>query len=152
MHSRLSFTFHRSPVPSSQLRALRVVALIKKQNPVYADVLCGNPKHDDVREVVQDVRNQVHYIDAASTHSEHARSKTWRRFYVDNFDRMYLDALLASSRKALFCVEENELNSAAKMLYQLRFARNQSPERVHLFEQGVQAIARCIVYVIHWRS
>jgi hypothetical protein len=144
--------FHRSPVPSSQLRALHVLALIKKQNPVYADILCDNPKHGDVREVVQDVRDQVHYIDAASMHSEQARSRVWRNFYVDKFNRRDLDALLASSRKALFCVEENELNGAAKTLYHLRFARTQSQERAYHFEQGVQTLARCIVYVIYLRS
>ena len=44
----------------------------------------------------------------------------WKSKYVRPFDNALLDSLLASSRKALITIKDNELHSAAKSLLQLK--------------------------------
>ena len=44
----------------------------------------------------------------------------WRREYVRSYSGNDLDSLLASSRKALIAVNDNELHSAAKALVHLK--------------------------------
>ena len=44
----------------------------------------------------------------------------WKSEYVRPYDDALLDSLLASSRKALVAVRDNELHSAAKSLVQLK--------------------------------
>jgi hypothetical protein len=67
-----------------------------------------------------DVLEEVQFIYARTTFlqqkSHEERRKVWRFFYDRSFDEIELNSLMSASRKALFCVEENQLNRSAKML------------------------------------
>lgn len=81
-------------------------------------------------------------------HSDRMRRKVWEYFYADKFSKNYLDALLSYSRVALFCVEDNEMNTAAKALDHLRSATAPSPELAFHFESSSQILSRFLLWVL----
>ena len=133
----------RSPIPSNQLRALTVLARIKNKDPVYTDALCCN--NEKIRELIRDIRNRALFIDQARMHCDRARTKVWEYFYIDKFNGNDFDALLTHSRMALFCVDDNEINTAAKALFNLRAATTPSHEIACTFELRVQVLSRFLL-------
>ena len=72
----------------------------------------------------------------------------WRSEYVRPYNRDVLDSLLASSRKALIAVKDNELHTVAKSLLQLK-GRNvywRSEQYSHA-APGLQTLSRFLLWV-----
>ena len=70
----------------------------------------------------------------------------WRSEYVRPYNRDVLDSLLASSRKALTAVKDNELHTVAKSLLQLK-GRNVywDPKRYSHAAPGLQTLSRFLL-------
>ena len=72
----------------------------------------------------------------------------WKSEYIRPYDDALLDSLLASSRKALVAVRDNELHSAAKCLVQLKggYAGWISSRYAHAVPQ-LQTLCKFLVWV-----
>jgi hypothetical protein len=86
-------------------------------------IKCANPLEVDdtyrelgLTETVKSIHSSLNFI---KRHSSEVIT-LWRRVYVRPYDVDLLDGLLASSRKALIAVDDNELHCAAKSLLQLQ--------------------------------
>ena len=76
----------------------------------------------------------------------------WRSEYVRPYNVDVLDGLLASSRKALIAVGDNELHSAAKSLVQLKGGYNVwIPERYSHVAPRLQTLLNYLLCVVSWK-
>ena len=76
----------------------------------------------------------------------------WRSEYVRPYNEDVLDGLLASSRKALIAVKDNELHSAAKSLVQLKGGYNVwIPERYSHVAPRLQTLSKYLLCVDVWK-
>ena len=72
----------------------------------------------------------------------------WKSEYVRPYDDGLLDSLLASSRKALVAVKDNELHSAAKSLVQLKGGYDfWSVQRYAHIAPRLQTLCKFLVWV-----
>ena len=72
----------------------------------------------------------------------------WKSEYVRPYDDALLDSLLASSRKALVAVKDNELHSAAKSLVQLKGGyMNWKPKYYAYTAPRLQTLSKFLVWV-----
>jgi hypothetical protein len=97
--------FARSKTILTQLQALSLLIKLKIRHPVRVHMLCTEY---GVREILR--------LLYCFSRTEGTVIQTWYTSSVTSGD---LDALLAYSHKALICVEENELNSVAKELFEV---------------------------------
>ena len=73
----------------------------------------------------------------------------WRSEYVRPYNVDILDGLLASSRKALIAVKDNELHSAAKSLVQLKGGYNfWLPSRYSHVAPRLQTLSKYLLCVV----
>ena len=100
MLTNLRFS-NRSPVTSTQLRALTGVITLTSHHP---NVHMYFSKHQAKMKILSAVQELLY----------ERQSSYFFETEVDGSDET--DVLLATSRKALFCVEDNELNGLAKRL------------------------------------
>ena len=76
----------------------------------------------------------------------------WRSEYVRPYNVDVLDGLLASSRKALIAVKDNELHSAAKSLVQLKGGYGGwILKRFSHVVPRLQTLLKYLLYVDVWR-
>ena len=111
---RLIICEHRHPAPLTQLIALNALWKIRCADPVRLDSI--------YRELGINVIVRSIYASLASMNDLQLSDllTMWKREYIRPFDGSLFDNLLASSRKALVGVNENELHAAAKTLIQLK--------------------------------
>ena len=98
---------------STQLRALSALMEIRLKEPVRAGMLY---EQYDTFVVIKFI-----YSDALSMRAQPYSQRVWlwNTHYEDAFHEDQLGCLLSRSRKALFVVEENQLNCIAKTLFNM---------------------------------
>ena len=105
-----------SPAPTTQLAALNALWKLRCADPVRVD------------SIFKDL-GMYHLVETIHTFMDSIKRRrlspgeivgAWRSKYVRPYNVDVLGSLLASSRKALIAVKENELHSAAKSLVQLK--------------------------------
>jgi hypothetical protein len=132
---------YRSTVVSRQVCALSALIEIKTRNPSLADIYLT--KNDAVKSV-QCVHDRLRTIKATSTHDHIKSAYIWNIFYSDEFDSNRLNELLTQSRKALYFVEENQMNAVVKRLFEMG---REYCEDAKLWEASLREFAGLIMCV-----
>ena len=110
----LTITKHSHSTPLIQLISLNALWKIRCADPVRIDSIY---KELGISGIVQSI-----YASFASMNDLQLSElmAMWKREYIQPFDGGLFDNLLASSRKALAAVNENELHDAAKSLSKMK--------------------------------
>ena len=103
-------------MPTTQLAALDAVWRLRCADPVRVDSIFRDL---GMYNLIETIHTFVESIKRRRL-SPGEIVAAWRSEYVRPYNVDVLDGLLASSRKALIAVKDNELHSAAKSLVQLK--------------------------------